>query len=78
MPTLIVSGEASYHAPWDHCTSKYLTQAGVANEHVRLEDHSIHGTGHMMMLEKNSLEIAQLIAQWLERHVDNRVPVATK
>ena len=33
---LIVSSEASFHAPWDHCTSKYLTQAGVANQHVRL------------------------------------------
>jgi hypothetical protein len=32
----------------------------------------------MMMLEKNSLEIAQLIARWLERHVDNRVPIPTK
>jgi len=42
VPILIVSGEASFHAPWDHCTSKYLTQAGVANEHVRLEDHDIH------------------------------------
>ena len=78
VPILIVSGEASFHAPWDHCTSKYLTQAGVANEHVRLEDHGIHGTGHMMMLEKNSLEIAQLIARWLERHVDNPVPIPTK
>lgn len=78
IPILIVSGEASFHAPWDHCTSKYLTQAGVANEHVRLEAHGIHGTGHMMMLEKNSLAIAQLIAGWLERHVDNRVPIPAK
>ncbi len=75
IPILIVSGEASFHAPWDHCTSKYLTQAGVTNQYVRLEDHGIHGTGHMMMLEKNSLEIAQLIAGWLERHVEQRLPI---
>ena len=78
IPILIVSSEASFHAPWDHCTSKYLTQAGVANQHVRLEDHGIHGTGHMMMLEKNSLEIAKLIAGWLDQHVDKRVPIAAK
>ena len=45
IPILIVSGEASFHATWDHCTSKYLTEAGVANQHVRLEDHGIHGPG---------------------------------
>jgi len=78
VPILIVSGEASFHAPWDHCTAKYLTQAGVANQHVRLEEHGIHGTGHMMMLEKNSLEIAQLIARWLERHVEKRLPIPAK
>jgi pimeloyl-ACP methyl ester carboxylesterase len=78
IPVLIVSGEASFHAPWDHCTSKYLTQAGVANQHVRLEDYGIHGTGHMMMLEENSLEIAELIANWLDQHVDKRVPIAAK
>ena len=27
VPILIVTSEASYHAPYDHCTSKYLTQA---------------------------------------------------
>ena len=32
----------------------------------------------MMMLEKNSLEIAQLIAGWLDQHVDKRVPIAAK
>ena len=28
IPIIIVLGEASYHAPYDHCTSKWLTQAG--------------------------------------------------
>ncbi|MSP41425.1 MAG: alpha/beta fold hydrolase [Deltaproteobacteria bacterium] len=75
VPVLIVSGEASFHSPWDHCTGKYLTRAGVANQYVRLEDYGIRGTGHMMMLEKNSLEIAKLIADWLERHVDRTLPL---
>ena len=51
-------------------------EAGVANEHIHLERYGIHGTGHFEMLEKNSLQIAQLIADWLELHVDRGVPVA--
>jgi len=66
-PVLIVTSEASYHAPYDHCTSQYLAQAGVKNSHVRLGDAGIHGNGHMMMLEKNSDAIAKLMADWLDR-----------
>jgi pimeloyl-ACP methyl ester carboxylesterase len=66
---LILVSEASYHAPYDHCTSKFLTQAGVANTFMRLEDHGIRGNGHMMMLEKNSDEIAALMERWLKQNV---------
>jgi pimeloyl-ACP methyl ester carboxylesterase len=65
IPIVIVTGEASFRAQYDHCTSKFLTQAGVANEHVRLENVGIHGNGHMMMLEKNNLAIAAYIEDWL-------------
>ena len=65
VPVLIVTGEASYHAPYDHCTAKYLTDAGVDVTHVRLEDRGLRGNGHMLMLEKNSAEIAALVAGWL-------------
>lgn len=69
IPVIIVTGEASYHAAYDHCTSQYLTQMGVANEFVALGAKGIHGNGHMMMLEKNNLEIAKLMADWLAKHV---------
>jgi hypothetical protein len=65
----VVTGEASYHAPYDHCTAGFLAQAGVANTHLRLEDQGIHGNGHMLMIEKNSREIAALIAKWISGHV---------
>jgi pimeloyl-ACP methyl ester carboxylesterase len=65
IPVVIISSEASYHAPYDHCTAQYLSQAGVKNEHIRLADRGIHGNGHMMMLEKNNLAIAAVIAEWL-------------
>ena len=34
VPTAIVTSEASFHATNDHCTSKFLTQAGVRNTHL--------------------------------------------
>ena len=69
IPVAIITGEASYHAPYDHCTSKFLTQAGVANTHLRLEEQGIHGNGHMLMIEKNSLEIAALLNKWITGNV---------
>jgi len=69
IPILIVASEASYHAPYDHCTSEYLTQAGVKNEFVRLPDINIRGNGHMMMLEKNSHEIAAYLLDWAQKNI---------
>ena len=67
IPIVIVVSEASYHAPYDHCTSAYLNQAGARNTLIRLADEGVHGNGHMMMIEKNNAAIAAVIAQWLER-----------
>ena len=72
VPTLIVTSEASYHASYDHCTAAYLTQAGVKATLIRLADVGVHGNGHMMMLEKNNLAIARVMADWLERIPDRR------
>jgi len=69
IPILILVSEASYHAPYDHCTSEYLTQAGVKNDFVRLTDLHIHGNGHMMMLEKNNLEIAAFLVKWAQENI---------
>ncbi len=65
VPILLVTGEASFRAQYDHCTAKFLTQAGVKNDHVRLERVGIHGNGHMMMLEKNNLAVAANLDKWL-------------
>ncbi len=65
-----MTSEASYHVPYDHCTSRYLTQAGVKNQFVRLPDVGIKGNGHMMMLEKNNLEIAKYLDGWIAKVED--------
>ncbi len=67
LPILILSAEASYHAPYDHGTSNFLTQAGVKNSFIRLQDHGMHGNGHMMFLEQNNHLIADFILNWLEK-----------
>jgi pimeloyl-ACP methyl ester carboxylesterase len=69
IPIVIITGEASYHAPYDHCTAKYLTQAGVKNEHIRLEDKGIKGNGHTIPSELNNLDIAKLVNDWLEASI---------
>jgi pimeloyl-ACP methyl ester carboxylesterase len=67
MPILILTAEASYHAPYDHCTVKFLEQAGVHPSWIQLAALGITGNGHMMMLEKNNQEIAAVLADWLEQ-----------
>jgi pimeloyl-ACP methyl ester carboxylesterase len=64
MPVLVVTSEASYHAPYDHCTVKYLHQAGVDASWIKLADRGIHGNSHVMMMEKNSKEISAIIIAW--------------
>jgi pimeloyl-ACP methyl ester carboxylesterase len=72
VPILVLTGEASYHAPYDHCTVKYLEQAGVHPTWIKLGDAGIHGNGHMMMLEKNNVGIAEVMARWLAKALSNR------
>jgi pimeloyl-ACP methyl ester carboxylesterase len=64
-PVLILVSQASAFAQTEHCTSRYLTQAGVKNDFVRLQDVGIFGNGHMMMLEKNNLDIAAYLIKYL-------------
>ena len=42
---------------------------GVKTEYIRLQDRGIFGNGHMVILEKNNLQIAGLIDQWLRENV---------
>ena len=66
---MVMAAEASYHQNYDHCTAKYLNQAGVKTEYVRLQDKGIRGNGHMVMIEKNNLEIARFVDAWIQKNV---------
>lgn len=65
MPIVIVTAEASWMAADNHAIVHFLRQAGCSVDHVRLEDRGVHGNGHAMQLERNSDEVASVIAGWL-------------
>ncbi|WP_144021279.1 alpha/beta hydrolase [Caballeronia sordidicola] len=75
VPILIATGEASYHASYDYCTSKFLRQSGVGNLYVPLASVGIHGNGHMEMLEMNNLKIAAFYERWLTINLHEKVSV---
>ena len=69
IPVLIATGEASYHAQYDHCTAAFWRQADIENSWVNLASVGIKGNGHMQMLELNNLDIASFYEKWLLRHL---------
>jgi len=69
IPVVYLSAEGGYHREYDHCLAKWLNQAGVKTQFVRMEDVGLRGNGHEMMLEKNSDEIAKFIGDWLDKNI---------
>ena len=68
-PVVVVTAEASWMAADNHAIVAFLRQAGVDVEHLRLEEHGVHGNGHAMQLERNSDQVAQVIEDWLIKHI---------
>ncbi len=69
IPVAFLSAEGGYHRVFDHCLAKWLNQAGVKTQFVRMEDVGLKGNGHEMMLEKNSDDIAKYMAGWMEKNI---------
>jgi pimeloyl-ACP methyl ester carboxylesterase len=72
IPVVYLSSEGGYHREYDPCLAKWLNQAGVHTQFVRLEDVGIHGNGHELMLEKNSDDIAKWIGNWMDKNVPQK------
>jgi pimeloyl-ACP methyl ester carboxylesterase len=70
IPVLITTAEASSHAPYDHCTAAYMRQAGVPVEFIRLEQRGIRGNGHMVIMEKNNLQVVDFVERWIRQRVE--------
>lgn len=65
IPVLLETGEASSHAAYDEYTVRFLKQAGVSVKHLRLAKEGIRGNGHLQFLEKNNIEIINLLEAWI-------------
>lgn len=70
VPVLFLTSEASYHAVYDHCTVAYLRQAGVQVDDYDLPTKGLHGNGHFIFMEKNNLEVVELIRPWIDSHAN--------
>jgi pimeloyl-ACP methyl ester carboxylesterase len=66
---LSISAEGTYHRVFDACIPKWLNQAGVKDEFVRLEDVGIHGNMHEMFLDRNSDVVIKFIDDWMRKNV---------
>ena len=67
IPVMAMSASGTYHRVYDPCIPKFLKQAGVDAEFVRMEDVGLKGNSHMMMLEKNSDDVVTFITRWLQK-----------
>lgn len=73
IPVLIVTAQASYHAPYDWAIARFLQQAGVEAQYLELAEVGLFGNGHMMFLEKNSDEVAAAVERRIDEMLRNKL-----
>jgi hypothetical protein len=67
VPIMLLTAEAYDHASTDHCFVKYFEQVGVHPTWIYLPDLGIRGNAHDMMMEKNNLEVAEVLHGWITK-----------
>lgn len=69
LAVLLVTGPEDLEHPYetDAAIVEWLRTHGARAEFTWLADHGITGNGHMLMLERNSRAIADLVCDWLDR-----------
>jgi hypothetical protein len=65
---MVMVSQSSFAAQTEVCMHRFLEQAGVKNDFIRLEKEGLYGNGHLMNVELNSDQIAQFLVDWLGRH----------
>ncbi|KAH8832527.1 Alpha/Beta hydrolase protein [Flagelloscypha sp. PMI_526] len=66
IPVLTVTSETGYHGIFDDCTVRFVREAGVHVDFIRLQNAGFHGNGHMFFMEKNSIDIAKKVVEpWI-------------
>lgn len=77
VPYLCLTGQASVHITYDHCVIDYLKQAGGNPDWIKMADVNITGNGHFSMVEKNNLEIAAVVDEWIQKQEANSTTNST-
>ena len=70
----IQGGPANWAASFEGC-QKFVQQikdAGGDAEMMHLPKLGIHGNSHMLMQDKNNLQLADLILKWIDGHVERK------
>ncbi|TDV98729.1 alpha/beta hydrolase family protein [Halomonas alkaliantarctica] len=65
-PIAILTGQATWMREANFRAAKYLQDRNYDVTHFLLEQQGVFGNGHMLMSEKNSSDIANLMISWLE------------
>jgi pimeloyl-ACP methyl ester carboxylesterase len=68
LPIAVVSAPCSGFEPSCRATAEFLRECGAAVDEIRLAELGIDGNGHAMMLEKNNVEVAALLTDWIVKH----------
>src|ERR1700733_6853998 len=83
IPTLVMFGDHlgdspnginSWPASFDSCNQfvKQVTAAGGDAKMMSLPEMGIKGNSHMLMQDKNNLQLADLIISWIDGHVEKK------
>ena len=69
-----ISTRPSWQISFDSCQALIgrLKAAGGDAQMLNPPDRGIRGNSHMIMQDKNNLQIADLILQWIDEHVSKR------
>jgi len=89
IPTLVVFGDhlediPSYPRLWkdrfDSCAEfvKEVNAAGGDATMMHLPKYGQFGNSHMLMQDKNNLQVADLVIKWIDDHVESKKKVASK
>jgi len=81
IPTLVMFGDhldlqgpGNWAQSFDSCEKfvQQLKSAGGDAEMMHLPKLNIHGNSHMLMQDKNNLQLADLILDWIDKHVESK------
>jgi hypothetical protein len=81
IPTLVMFGDhldmqggGNWATSFDSCQKfvQQLKDAGGDAVMMHLPEMGIHGNSHMLMQDKNSLQLADMILDWIDKHVESK------